>query len=504
MATVGSSPAGARYRHGHNAIGERPWQSPAAMQSLATYVRFIAFLAVAVSLPGAAQAAALDGATLSWAWELPFVGILLTIAFAPLVIRRVWHHHYGKFAFACAALTLAPLAALRGGDTALAALAHALLGDYLGFIAVLFALYVVAGGIAVSGTLRGTPLTNALMLAFGTLIASIVGTTGAAMILIRPLIRANAARLHNVHVVVFFIFLVGNIGGALSPLGDPPLVISFLTGVDFFWPAKTLWLPTAFVAGCVLTIFVAVDVWFFRQDRRVAPVGEASVPIRVHGIVNLALLAVIIGAVIVSALWKPGVSFTVYGTALSLQNLLRDSVLFLTALASLWLTPDGHREANGFSWEPILEVAILFAAIFVCAVPILAALAAGHDGSLAWLLTAVTARDGSPHVVAYFWLTGVLSAILDNAPTYLVFFQVAGGNAGELMSALAPTLTAISMGAVYMGALTYIGNAPNFMIYAIATERGIKMPSFFGFMAWSIVVLTPVFAALTYLFVLPR
>jgi Na+/H+ antiporter NhaD/arsenite permease-like protein len=466
--------------------------------------RLIVLLAVAVSLPDAAHAAELDGATLSWPWALPFAGILLTIAFAPLAIRRFWHHHYGKFAFAWAALTLTPLAALRGADTALAALAHALLGDYLGFIAILFALYVVAGGIVVSGTVRGTPLVNALTLAFGTLIASVVGTTGAAMILIRPLIRANAARLHNVHVVVFFIFLVGNIGGALSPLGDPPLFIGFLNGVDFFWPAKNLWLPTAFVASCVLAIFVAVDLWFFRQDRRVAPVGEASAPIRVHGVVNLALLAVIIGAVIVSAVWKPGVTFTIYGTALPLQNLLRDAVLFLTALASLWLTPDEHREANGFSWEPIVEVAILFAAIFVCAVPILAALAAGHDGSLAWLLAAVTAHDGSPHVVAYFWLTGVLSAILDNAPTYLVFFQLAGGNAAELMGPLAPVLTAISMGAVYMGALTYIGNAPNFMIYAIASERGIKMPSFFGYLVWSAVVLTPVFAALTYLFVLPR
>src|SRR5580692_1006451 len=504
MATGDSSPAGASDRPSHNAIGGRPWQSPVAMQSLATYARLIAFLAVAVSLPDAAQAAGLDGATLSWAWELPFAGILLTIAFAPLVIRRFWHHHYGKLAFAWAALTLAPLAALRGVDTALAALAHALLGDYLGFIAILFALYVVAGGIVVAGTVRGTPLVNALILLFGTLIASVVGTTGAAMILIRPLIRANAARLHNVHVVVFFIFLVGNIGGALSPLGDPPLFIGFLNGVDFFWPAKNLWQPTAFVAGCVLVIFVAVDVWFFRQDRRVAPVGEASAPIRVHGIVNLALLAIIIGAVIVSALWKPGIAFTVYGTALPLPNLLRDAVLFLTALASLWLTPDEHREANGFSWEPILEVAILFAGIFVCAVPILAMLDAGHAGAFAWLLAAVTAHDGSPHVVAYFWLTGVLSAILDNAPTYLVFFQLAGGNAAELMGPLAPALTAISMGAVYMGALTYIGNAPNFMIYAIATERGIKMPSFFGYLAWSVVVLAPVFAALTYLFVLAR
>ena len=317
---------------------------------------------------------------------------------------------------------------------------------------------------------------------FGTLIASVVGTTGAAMILIRPLLRANAARLHNVHVVVFFIFLVGNIGGALSPLGDPPLFIGFLNGVDFFWPAKNLWQPTVFVAGCVLALFVAIDAVVLPQDRRVAPVGEASAAACACTASSiLLLLALIIAAVIVSALWKPGITFTVYGTTLPLQDLLRDAVLILTALASLWLTPDEHRDANGFSWEPILEVALLFAGIFVCAVPVLAMLDAGHDGAFAWLLAAVTAHDGSPHVVAYFWLTGVLSAILDNAPTYLVFFKLAGGNAAELMRPLAPALAAISMGAVYMGALTYIGNAPNFMIYAIATERGIKMPSFFGY-----------------------
>jgi Na+/H+ antiporter NhaD/arsenite permease-like protein len=465
--------------------------------------RFLIPLTLAALMPEAADAATLDGATLSWLWALPFAGILLTIAFAPLLFRKFWHHHYGKLAFVWAALTIVPLAALRGVDAAAAALAHALVADYVGFICILFALYVVAGGILVAGTLRGTPLVNTALLAFGTLIASIVGTTGAAMILIRPLLRANAARRHNVHVVVFFIFLVGNVGGALSPLGDPPLFIGFLNGVDFLWPAQNLWRPTAFVAGCVLALFVVADVWFTIKDRRAAPVGEAGppAPLRVRGIVNLLLLALIVGAVIDSALWNPGITFTIYGTPLPLQDLARDAVLILAALLSLWLTPDEHREANGFTFEPIVEVAILFAGIFICAVPVLAMLDAGRDGAFAWLLAAVTAHDGSPHLMAYFWLTGILSAILDNAPTYLVFFKLAGGNAPDLMGPLASLLAAISMGAVYMGALTYIGNAPNFMIYAIATERGIKMPSFFGYMVWSIVVLVPVFAAVTYLFV---
>src|SRR3984885_8662131 len=459
-----------------------------------------------LAFPGVAQAATIDGATLNWPWALPFAGILLSIALGPLLFRNFWHHHYGKFAFVWATLTLAPLAALYGADAALAALSHALVGDYLGFIAILFALYVVAGGIVVSGTLRGTPLVNALTLLFGTLIASVVGTTGASMILIRPLLRANAARLHNVHVVVFFIFLVGNIGGALSPLGDPPLFIGFLNGGDFFWPGQHLWQQTAFVAGCVLAVFIVIDVWFYFGDQKAVVVDDEAqrAPLRVRGVVNLILLALIVAAVIDSAIWKPGISFSVYGTTLELQNVARDGVLFIAALLSLWLTPDEHREANGFSWEPIVEVAILFAGIFVCAVPVLAMLDAGSDGAFASLVGAVTAHDGQPHLVAYFWLTGVLSAILDNAPTYLVFFKLAGGSAADLMGPLSGVLAAISMGAVYMGALTYIGNAPNFMIYAIATERGVKMPSFFGYMMWSSAVLLPVFVAVTYLFVIPH
>jgi len=448
-------------------------------------------------------AAALDGTALRWPWALPFVGILLTIATGPLVFPKLWHSHYGKLAFVWSTLAVAPLAALYGTPAAIAAFVHAMLAEYLSFIVLLFALYVVAGGILVTGNLRGTPLVNTVILAFGTLIASVVGTTGAAMILIRPLLRANAARLHNVHVVVFFIFLVANIGGALSPLGDPPLFVGFLHGVEFFWTTQHLWRPTALVAGLVLLIFIVLDVWYYRKDRLVTTVGEARAPVDlgVSGVVNLLLIAGIIIAILGSAIWKPGISFDVYGTTLELQNLLRDATLLLIALLSLVLTPNEHREANGFTWEPIAEVAILFAGIFACIIPVLAMLDAGKDGAFAWLLAAVTARDGSPHDIAYFWLTGVLSAFLDNAPTYLVFFELAGGDARELMGPLATTLAAISMGAVYMGAMTYIGNAPNFMVYAIAVERGVKMPSFFGYMAWSTLVLLPVLAVLTFVLI---
>jgi Na+/H+ antiporter NhaD/arsenite permease-like protein len=466
--------------------------------SIAVQIATLTGAVIVASSPAAA--AGLDGASFRWPWILPFVGLLLSIAAGPLMFPRVWHGHYGKIAFAWATLTVAPLAALRGIPEAVAALVHALLADYLSFIVLLFALYVVAGGILVAGNLRGTPWVNTAILALGTVLASVVGTTGAAMILIRPLLRANAARLVNAHVVVFFIILVANIGGALSPLGDPPLFVGFLRGVDFFWTTQHLAIPTAIAAGIVLAVFVVVDVWHYRRDRRIELVGEARAPValKVKGLVNIVLIALIVGAILMSAMWKSGVAFTVYGTALALENVLRDGALVLIAFVSLWITPEEHRDVNGFSWEPIREVAYLFAGIFICIVPVLAALGAGEKGSLAWLLDMVTRPDGGPHDPAYFWLTGVLSAVLDNAPTYLVFFGLAGGDAARLMGELGTTLAAISMGAVFMGALTYIGNAPNFMIYAIATERGVRMPSFFGYLLWSCAVLVPVFVLLTF------
>jgi Na+/H+ antiporter NhaD/arsenite permease-like protein len=451
-------------------------------------------------LPDAAQAAtALDGAQLSWTWALPFAGILLSIAAGPLLFPKIWHHHYGKISALWSAAALVPIAALFGTGTALDALVHALLGEYLSFIVLLFALYTVAGGVLVTGDLAGTPGNNALLLTLGTLLASIVGTTGAAMILIRPLLRANIARAHNAHVVVFFIFLVANIGGALSPLGDPPLFIGFLRGIDFLWTARELWFETALVGILVLAAFLAIDAWLFRRDRAFAAVCVAvsQAPIRIRGAINLLLIAAIIAAILVSATWNPHAAWVVRGSELRLENLLRDAALVAIALASVALTPEEHREANGFSWEPIREVAKLFAGIFVCVVPVTAMLAAGRNGAFAFLLGLLTDPAGKPHEAAYFWSTGLLSAFLDNAPTYLVFFELAGGDPQVLMGPRAGTLAAISMGAVYMGALTYIGNAPNFMVYAIANERGVKMPSFAGYMVWAGAILIPVFGLLT-------
>jgi len=460
-----------------------------------------ALIALVLLVPQPALAATLDGTTMGWPWALPFAAMLASIATGPLLFPKIWHHHYGKIALAWSVLALSALAALFGIPAALAAFVHAMLAEYLSFIVLLFALYVVAGGILITGNLPGTPVVNTALLGAGTLIASLVGTTGAAMILIRPLLKANETRTRKTHVVVFFIILVANVGGALTPLGDPPLFVGFLRGVDFFWTTQHLWLQTIIVAVPVLTLFFLVDTWICRDDT--LPPKPAPLNLRLHGGVNFALIALIIGAILMSATWKPSVSFDIYGTHVALENFARDAALVLIALASLWLTPREHRASNGFTWEPIREVAKLFAGIFVTIIPVLAMLNAGHDGAFAWVLRLVTDAQGAPREVAYFWLTGVLSAFLDNAPTYLVFFELAGGDARVLMGPLSGTLASISMGAVYMGALTYIGNAPNFMVYAIAQERGVRMPSFFGYFFWACLILVPIFILLVWLPIVP-
>jgi Na+/H+ antiporter NhaD/arsenite permease-like protein len=443
----------------------------------------------------------LDGALMAWPWALPFVGILLSIAVGPLLFPKVWHAHYGKIVLAWAVLTIAPLAIFQGASVALATVLQVMLSDYVSFILLLFALYTVAGGILIGGSIRTSPWTNVGILALGAVMASFVGTTGASLILVRPLIRANERRRHNVHVIVFFILLAGNIGGALAPLGDPPLFVGFLHGVDFWWPARNLWLQTVIVAALGVAIFILVDLWLFRYET--AATQPLSEPLRLRGLVNFVLFGAIIAAILGSATWKPGIAFHVYTVNVELQNVVRDGALVLIAIVSLVLTRDEHRAANGFSWEPIREVAILFAGIFVAIAPVMAMLQAGSNGTFAFLLRAVTAHDGSPHEAAYFWLTGLLSAFLDNTPTYVVFFELAGGDPKELMGPLAGTLASISMGAVYMGALTYIGNAPNLIVRSIAQERGIKMPNFFAYMLWAGIVLIPLFALLTLLPISP-
>jgi Na+/H+ antiporter NhaD/arsenite permease-like protein len=463
-------------------------------------LRGAALAATAAAIPSGAMAAdGLNGAALGLGWALPFVGMLLSIALLPLLAPHAWEHHQGKITALWAVAVAIPMAVLLGSGATATALAHTALLDYVPFILLLLALFTTAGGILIAGNIHGSPAMNTALLAIGALFASLIGTTGASMVMIRPVIRANDDRRHNVHVFVFFIFLVSNLGGALTPLGDPPLFLGFLRGVDFFWTTRHIAGETLLAAGIVLAVFFALDSFIYRKEDAL-PDPTPDRRVRVRGLVNLALIGVIIAAILLSATWRPGVAFTILHVPVEGQNLVRDLAMVAVAIASMRLTKPAWREANGFSWGPIKEVAVLFAGIFVTMIPVLAMLQAGKSGAFAPLVALVTNPDGSPSNAAYFWLTGALSSFLDNAPTYLVFFQLAGGDAQTLMTQGALTLAAISCGAVFMGANSYIGNAPNFMVYAIARGAGVKMPSFFGYMLWSGAVLIPTFLLVTVVF----
>ena len=470
-------------------------------------------------LPGLAEAAS-PGPALSLIWGLPFAGLLLSIAIFPLVASAFWHHHFGKIAAAWAAVFLLPFAWRYGVGTASGVVIHAMLAEYVPFIALLATLYTVSGGICLQGRLPSTAASNTGFLVLGTALASVMGTTGAAMLLIRPLLRANEARRHRVHLVVFFIFLVANAGGSLTPLGDPPLFLGFLKGVSFLWTTQHLLLPMLALSGALCVIFYFLDGHLRRREARnggivqdaAEPIGSGDSgvsasgdsaddgPLRIDGKRNFVLLVAVIGLVLMSGFWRPGVTFDIAGTPLALQDAVRDVLLLVVLGLSLWITPASARRDNQFNWAPIAEVGKLFAAIFVTIAPVIAMLSLGAHGPFAQVLAMVNDANGVPRDGVYFWAKGLLSGFLDNAPTYLVFFNTAGGNAQILMHEQTSTLLAISAGSVFMGALSYIGNAPNFMVKAIAEERGVAMPSFFGYMVWSVPILLPLFAVLTWLF----
>jgi Na+/H+ antiporter NhaD/arsenite permease-like protein len=458
-----------------------------------------AFTAVlAAALPSFAAAADFDASQLSVWWGIPFAGILLCIALMPLAAPTFWHHHFGKVSAAWALAFLLPFAALYGLSAAGAALVHALLAEYIPFVILLTALFTVAGGIHIRGNLHGAPGLNTALLGIGAVLASVMGTTGASMLLIRPLIRANDNRAHKAHVVIFFIFIVSNAGGSLTPLGDPPLFLGFLKGVDFFWTVRHIFPETLFLVAALLVIFYLMDTWYYRKEG-VLPVDPTPDTPRLgfDGAANFWLLGAIVGLVLLSGFWKPGLSFSIAGTEVGLPGLVRDAGLIGVTLLSLKITAAKVHADNQFSWGPMAEVAKLFAGIFLTIIPVIAMLKAGVNGPFGAIVSAVTRPDGSPDPAMYFWATGALSSFLDNAPTYLVFFNTAGGDPAVLMTAMAPTLAAISAGAVFMGANTYIGNAPNLMVKAIAEDRGVKMPSFFGYMLWSGAILLPLFAVMT-------
>jgi len=432
-------------------------------------------------------------------WVVPFAGLLLSIAIMPLAVPHFWHHNYGKVAAFWGAAFIVPYALVYGVSLAVYNVLHVLFLEYISFIILLFSLFTIAGGVCLRGSLVGKPQVNTVILLIGTLLASWMGTTGAAMLLIRPLMRAISHRKYKVHTIVFFIFLVANIGGSLTPLGDPPLFLGFLKGVSFFWTTQHLFIPFAVMSVILLALYFAIDtVLFNKEGRPESPDAGQDGKLRLEGTFNLLLLAGVVGGVLMSGMWKPEGGVTIYHVHMELQNIARDVLLLILAAVSLKTTAAEIRRRNEFNWEPIVEVAKLFAGIFITMIPAIAILRAGMDGALSSLIALVSV-DGVANNAMYFWLTGALSSFLDNAPTYLVFFNTAGGDAQFLMEHV-HTLMAISAGAVFMGANTYIGNAPNFMVRSIAESSGIKMPSFFGYMAWSVGILVPCFVLMTFLF----
>jgi len=431
------------------------------------------------------------------AWSVtPFVLLLLCIAVLPVAAGRFWHKDRNKAVVVAVLATpvvlyLVYLQFTTNQDT-LSPLTHEL-AKYASFITMLGSLYTVAGGVVVRGDVRPTPLNNAAILAAGALLANLIGTTGASVLLIRPFLRVNAGRKYNAHLPLFFILLVSNLGGCMTPLGDPPLYMGYLNGVPFTWTLR-LWPEWLFANGAVLAVFLAWDALARRREPAPpAPSGKGE-PIRIDGKINLLFLAGIMAAVLVAADWLPP----------KLDRLWEvcggEAVMLAMAALSLYFTPRALRQANRFTWAPITEVAILFAGIFVTMVPALQLLEA-HGRAL-----------GLTQPWAFFWVTGLLSSALDNAPTYLAFATMAAGSddfnllvANQAPGLDGPTvLRAISCGAVFMGALTYIGNGPNFMVKAIAEEAGYRPPSFFGYTLLAGAVLLPVFVLVTLVFFLPH
>ncbi len=450
----------------------------------------------------AAEGYGIDGSGLGLLWTIPFIGILLSIAIFPLVNEEWWHHHFGKVSAFWGLLLVVPMIIIFGFEATLYEVLHAYLLEYFPFIILLLALFTISGGVRIKGYLKGTPEVNTGILLIGTLLASWMGTTGAAMLLIRPILRANAWRNSKKHVVIFFIFLVANVGGSLTPLGDPPLFLGFLQGVGFFWTTTNLFWEMAFVATILLIVYYAWDKYLYNRETNTPPKDDGSEPLGLEGSFNLILILGVVGAVLFSGLVHLG-EVTIFHVHVRYENLVRDAVLLLLTWVSWRVTSKESRAANGFNWFPIQEVGKLFAGIFITIIAPIAMLKAANNGqgALQFVNSAVFDASNEPINYMFFWITGMLSAFLDNAPTYLVFFNAAGGNAEVLMNEMTSTLVAISAGAVFFGALTYIGNAPNFMVKSIADQNGVKMPSFGGYMIWSVGILVPIYVLVTLIFI---
>lgn len=418
---------------------------------------------------------------------LPYIALMLSLALCPLLLPKIWHKFEKLILIIIGVWTVVLMGRAEGIQQAFYHVAHTMFHEYIAFLAIIFALFVVAGGIHIQFNIADSLKNNILILLGGAILANFIGTTGASMVLIRPFLKLNHNRPYKTHLGVFFIFIVANIGGSLTPLGDPPLFMGYLAGVDFSWTLQHGWLPFVMVITFCLFIFACID--RLKNKHAISQRHDVSIPI--EGGINFLFM----GAIIVVTLLVPRLSdepvAMIMGVGISWQDTIRDISYLIIGLLSLWLTPKHIHQHQHFNFEPFKEVARVFLVIFLSLIPISAMLKMGVNGPFHSLFS-FAHENGMPVDTKYFWLSGSLSAFLDNAPTYLLFFKMAGGNAEVLMHQLPSTLLAISLGSVYMGAMSYIGNAPNFMVRSIAKQSGIEMPSFTGYMVWSCIVLLPI------------
>ncbi len=438
---------------------------------------------------------------------IPFAGLLLCIALLPLIRPKWWEEHQGLVSAAWIAAMAVTFCLVYGAGKTAETVLECIVNDYLTFIVLLFGLFCVSGNITMEGDFAGSPRVNVGLLAMGTLLASCIGTTGASMLMVRPVIKMNAWRKRNMHIMVFFIFMVSNMGGCLTPIGDPPLLMGFMRGVPFFWSLKLL--PVLLLNMVILLfVFYHLDKRAYRKDiaqGRKPDISKPYTEFRIDGMHNLLFIVMIVAAVILSGLLPTTAAFqdaagNVRGIHLlgevvfTYPAMIEIALILLAAFLSFRTTRKSIRKRNHFTWGPIREVAVLFIGIFITMQPAL------------MLLKTVGPSLGISQPWQMFWSTGLLSSFLDNTPTYLVFLTTAGtlgftsGIATSLGTVPAGVLSAISCGAVFMGANTYIGNAPNFMVKSISEENGVLMPSFFGYILWSVVFLVPVFLVDTMVF----
>lgn len=459
-------------------------------------IRFIILLLI--SIPANASSG-FDASEMGLMWGIPFIGLLLSLALFPIFSPKTWHNHNGKISLLWSLSTLIPLTFAFDVFSVTKAVLHTYLFEYIPFIILITTLYTITGGIRLDIKIKTSPLINTIILFLGSFLASIIGTTGAAMLLIRPILLINKWRINKTHLMIFFIFSICNIGGCLTAVGDPPLLLGYLKGVDFFWTSKHLILPFLTITIPLLGLFFIVDKYYFNKDSKTISPTKISGKTNITGKFNFLLLAIVITVILLSGAIKTGRGIEIMDMVIPLESCIRDLSMIVLAILSWLFSEKQNRIFNMFTWEPVLEVGKLFAAIFITAMPVLAILDLGNNGALSSVVNVVTNANGDPINNSYFWLTGLLSSFLDNAPTYLVFFHIAGGDATQLMSQVG-TLSAISAGSVFMGAMTYIGNAPNFLVKSIAEINEIRMPSFFGYIAWSAGILIPLFILTSWLF----